>query len=378
MEVLRDVTIVVPTFERPSRIWAQIRSYDRFPLKMLILDGSDRPVYKNRSYLSKHVRYFSNPGQKTFFERLLQGISLVETEYLVFLDDEDYISVSGIRKCCEELINSLDLQSACGLAFSTDYSTLSTKVQKWGKWFDGLDLSGGKPLERVEECLKRDRTANIFYGVHRTSGLIPLTRSKFRYNQNYSWSSTPEFVISLCAILAGGHRQINFPFLFRNNLSPRVETAESRNLLIPSFEDVSFISNFISSIPGNEAQGLALVDLIHRHYLALNARLPNSADSTPVKVIQSSYMHFQSLQKFALMILKPIIGLRIRRFGRKFLSSVSYSLSNKQRLQFMSIKSFLKEYRDLFLPVDVIEFEMIFKRWNEYHSERNDAKKTID
>lgn len=378
MDVLRDVTILIPTFERPSRIWAQIQSYENFPLRMLILDGSHRAVYKSGSYISKYARYFSNPGQDTFFERLLQGINLVETEYMLFLDDEDYISVSGIRKCCEELINSLDLQSACGLAFSTDYSTLSTKVQKWGKWFDGLDLSGDKPLERVEECLKRDRTANVFYALHRTSGLIPLARSKVWYDQRYSWSSTPEFVITLFAMLTGGHKQISFPFLFRNNLSPRIETIQSRHLLKPSSEDINFISAFISSIPGYEDQGLALVDLINRHYLNLNAHLPDSLDLTPVKVIDGFFLHFQSLKKFALMILKPIIDLRIRSFGRKFITSVTYFFSAKKRLQFMTPKSFLKEYKDVFSFVDMIEFKTIFKLWNEYSRERHGAKTTID
>ncbi|MFN7562075.1 MAG: TIGR00180 family glycosyltransferase [Prosthecobacter sp.] len=89
---LAEITLVIPTHNRHSRLERSLSYYGRWNIKILVLDSTSVPYAKGIPGL---VNYLHLPTL-TFAEKASHAMSLVDTPYVLFSADDDFISVKGV------------------------------------------------------------------------------------------------------------------------------------------------------------------------------------------------------------------------------------------------------------------------------------------
>ena len=143
---MADLTIVIPSFNRPCFVVRNCRFLAGSGFKVLVLDGSAADI---GSYFigMNHVRYIHAPFSLT--ERLKMAASLVDTPYVAMLGDDDFFSISAVNQFCGFLDSNPEFVS-CGGKSVGFYPRFG---QLWGldQYSRGRDFSLDfeDPLSRV-------------------------------------------------------------------------------------------------------------------------------------------------------------------------------------------------------------------------------------
>jgi glycosyltransferase domain-containing protein len=102
IDVLKNLSVVIPTFRRPEFIERAIRYWIQLPVKVFIVDGSDESMYRSGKLIpNTEIFYLHIPqGQKSvnenFHERWMIAASLPESTYSVICADDDFLSPSAL------------------------------------------------------------------------------------------------------------------------------------------------------------------------------------------------------------------------------------------------------------------------------------------
>jgi glycosyltransferase domain-containing protein len=175
--------------------------------------------------------YFRIPGQS--LNRYRKAISKVETEFMFFIDDEECILPSGVERAIRFLEANPDHSCAGGRVAIASLVNRRIWVDRWGRWSSPFSLSDEDPIARMSKMIKTNRTANLYYQIHRTTIVkkfaeLPLDHE---FERNYLGS----FEIMFTGYVATHGKWIrgDFPFWFRYGGSIAVPSTT------PSFMSVS-------------------------------------------------------------------------------------------------------------------------------------------
>lgn len=91
---LADVTLVIPTHNRHSRLARALSYYGGWNTRILVLDSTNVPY---QQALGTNVTYLHVP-QVAYAAKFNQAMSLVETPYVLFSADDDFVSVKGVLR----------------------------------------------------------------------------------------------------------------------------------------------------------------------------------------------------------------------------------------------------------------------------------------
>lgn len=108
---LSKLTIVVPTYCRQDYVLRQMEYWSRFDARLVILDGSpfalDLPcqfqAYENILYVHMPL---------AIEERMAKSVSLVSTEYVALLSDDEFFLPSALKSCLD-FLDENPCYSAC-------------------------------------------------------------------------------------------------------------------------------------------------------------------------------------------------------------------------------------------------------------------------
>ena len=117
---LRDLTIVIPTYERQQFLVRQIELWKDTNAKVVILDGSAvswLETYKKQ--LPTNFEYFHKPD--TIEKRLHFVKGRITTRYSVLLSDDEAYIPSALQKCVDELERSPHIVACKGLALGFNF-----------------------------------------------------------------------------------------------------------------------------------------------------------------------------------------------------------------------------------------------------------------
>ncbi len=90
-----DVTIIIPSFNRPEYIKRSIKYYSLFDfMDVIYLEGSDNPVDLDFSNYS-NIKYKHIPGL-SLGERTVQGLKQVKTKYVITCADDDFVPIQAL------------------------------------------------------------------------------------------------------------------------------------------------------------------------------------------------------------------------------------------------------------------------------------------
>lgn len=101
-----DFSLLIITKNRPFLLTRALEYYTTWNCKIIICDGSIEK-YENRILENKLIRYLQTPNLSVQ-EKILNGISEINTTYMCIASDDDYLLLSGIKEGLVFLQNNSD------------------------------------------------------------------------------------------------------------------------------------------------------------------------------------------------------------------------------------------------------------------------------
>ena len=104
-ELLKKLTIVIPSFNRQLYILRQISFWSKYKnIKIIILDGSKKTLKKDLlKNINKNILYYHLPiSLEKRFEFVINKLS---TDYSVLLSDDEFYLPSALESCIRVMDN---------------------------------------------------------------------------------------------------------------------------------------------------------------------------------------------------------------------------------------------------------------------------------
>lgn len=135
---MTNITIVLPLKDRPdeTKIWLEHNIFEGFCY--LIADGSTSDENESvcRPYLSENVRYFRYPpdlAYEDFLKKIIDAISLVETDFMMMADSDDFLLEEGLSEMAETIERDPEIsliQGKVGMVMPAAGSTYK-RISDW-------------------------------------------------------------------------------------------------------------------------------------------------------------------------------------------------------------------------------------------------------
>lgn len=243
------LTLVVISHNRPAFLRRALRYYQTLPCRILVLDSSaeettDLPTQTVANIDYQHLPQFGYWGMQT---KLVYGVPLVTTPYMLFVADDDFILHDALQASVDFLEDNPDYGMCHG------YCLMYLSLGKHVKYFRrdkriqedyGSDLA----QERVVEFM--GQFVPPFYAVTRTS-LLQEWYATLPENTTLQWQEIGHTYFLLTSAKA---RVLHAPYVVReiNVGSSEHNTAVSHSLLFTDEQSVrereAFI-DFCASLP---------------------------------------------------------------------------------------------------------------------------------
>ena len=185
-ELLSQLTIVIPTANRPLALERSIEYWRDLPVTVHILDGSDKPWFSD-GLLSgtQKIFYYHMPPELNqnpmvnYSFRVLMGLDFFQTDFSAFLTDDDFFTVDAMCKALT-ILNSEQLIDAvigrCATYQLSDGQVVWRK--KYSGWTSNLNLSSSEISKRLENDPAK---YILYYGVLRTQKLVFIHKQANKY-----------------------------------------------------------------------------------------------------------------------------------------------------------------------------------------------------
>ena len=228
---LRDMTIVIPTKNRPQYVERILTYYLdlNFIGNIIIIDSSDE---ETAEYIKKYVNninkvnftYSFSEGLPTTVIR--DNVNLIKTKYVSFLGDDDYIIPTGILRSIKYLKNNPDIVACRGEALKIRDSNLSSdSISRYWNFFNRLEDSSG---DRVIKHFSDYHTP--FFQVCRSEMFIKAYSSAPSMSEieaGYDRLIGDELIVAALMLAYGKFASIEGLHLVRTNSNEDIELRES-------------------------------------------------------------------------------------------------------------------------------------------------------
>ena len=177
----QEITILLPTFKRPDHLKRLLESFVVFDvvnnISIIILDSSPIEFEKkynelNLEFKSKlKLNYQKYDSEIIFTKKILQGLKLVKTSYVIVATDDDMYNPHAILECVKKLNDNKDASNATGDVILIG----KTSSQNYLTYFTRNNVSDEtSPINRGwDTCLNTDYLITL-NNVWRTGELINI------------------------------------------------------------------------------------------------------------------------------------------------------------------------------------------------------------
>ncbi len=161
---LESVTIVIPAHNRPNHLRRLLHYYEKVNVKILVTDSSKISF----PYLDEFpwLNYYHFPNEQ-FLRKIKNILEYINTKYVVYCADDDFIVPQGIEKVIHFLERHPDYNS--GQGHSVCFENIKKKIIFTPAYIRNFekDINQEYPSERLIEF--RNLYASLLYSVIRTS-----------------------------------------------------------------------------------------------------------------------------------------------------------------------------------------------------------------
>lgn len=165
---LRDLTIVVATFERPKFILRQVKYLSNLNAQVIITDGSKIPLSSDLlSMIEKlpHIQYVHN--ERSYVERVSSIANEINTPFAMCLADDDLYLQTGLFSAIRKLEEDLSAVACMGQSLGLDRAFNRAYVFKYGANLRDYEVSGKSAEQRLSYGFSGYRSATP-YALFRT------------------------------------------------------------------------------------------------------------------------------------------------------------------------------------------------------------------
>lgn len=176
IELLSELTIIIPTYNRPLALERAIEYWRDTPVTVHILDGSEKPWFVDGCQPdTKSIFYYSlQPKDESPWEnwgrRLKFGTNLMTTKYAALCCDDDVYTENGLSQALA-MLNSGSFDAVAGKA--GEYRVEGNGIKWVHKYPELKDEPAKGSLNIAERLMFRDGT-QAFYGVFLSEKLRPI------------------------------------------------------------------------------------------------------------------------------------------------------------------------------------------------------------
>jgi len=258
VELLSQLTIIIPTYNRPLTLERSIEYWRDTPVTVHILDGSEKPWFpegnlKDVSNITYH--YFEpksgEPKWQGLRARLRFAVSLPKTRFSAMFGDDDFFLISGLCAALKTLDQNDHVCSVTGLTIGFE---CLDKRTRWG--YQNVEIRAKNLFESedVSDRLKSHRWGEVpitYYGVFKTE----IWQKTFELSHCYDFPLIlfGERLVHAISLALGPMREIENPLWLRRFWVDRL------NVEVPAGGRVGF-GNFLSD-PSNQEMVKTFLDL---------------------------------------------------------------------------------------------------------------------
>ena len=218
---VKHLTLVVPTYNRPRRLRRLLEYYREanWNHQIVVVDSSaNGGATENARTVEElgndlELRYETVATEWVGLRKLVYGVSIIRTPYVVFCADDDILVPTSVELCCSFLRDNSDFAAAMGknvffsVTTNSDDGEWSFKIL-WAQSPPSLEVSS--PTARLSQHLADYRPT--FYAVHRRQQVLENFEKTHRQNVPGRFG---ELLPSCLTVLQGKIKRFDVPYALR-------------------------------------------------------------------------------------------------------------------------------------------------------------------
>ena len=227
-ELISNLTIVIPTYNRHYYLLRNIHYLSKKQIKVIVLDGSSVAIDQDLISQYKNVSYFHLPI--SFPERIAFSGNLITTKYAALLGDDDFFLESGLSAIIKELEENSDLISCMGACLNFNINGKDIIYRPYYNEMNGYHVSNNDPVERMHFHMS-NYTCSSIYSVIRSEFWIKAVG--ILGEKTFADPAIPELEFELAISYFGKSKVIPVISWLRSNENPSLA-----NKLEHDFHDI--------------------------------------------------------------------------------------------------------------------------------------------
>ena len=227
---LDRLTVLVPTRNRYPRLLRLLRylASAKPALRVVVLDGSSDETdlgVLDAAVVSAGAQYRRFGPEVSLMAKIVSGLESVETEYVVWLADDDFTVPRTLEACAKHL----DENPSCAIVHGrsalaiTRPSGNGLEVASIGE-YPQRPVAAGTAAKRLVDHL--EHCCSTFYSMHRTEDMRRSTRLCLEAGFDLNWG---EYFLTSMSVLPGGVDMIEGLYMVREAHEAQVSVSLGRD-----------------------------------------------------------------------------------------------------------------------------------------------------
>jgi glycosyltransferase domain-containing protein len=160
--ILKKLTIVIPTFNRQDYLIRNMSYWSNREAKIIIIDGSIKSIpQKTIKNFGLNIQYIHYPAP--MIQRIDKSRSLIKTEYVALLGDDEFFLTDGLLASIKELDRDPSLVACMGRALGfINYKKNLIKGFFVYTSFKNYCVSADKSSDRMKDHMKNYAPSTIY------------------------------------------------------------------------------------------------------------------------------------------------------------------------------------------------------------------------
>ncbi len=165
---MTDFTLIIPTYNRPKQLGALLRYLEDVSWNILVLDSS-APQAESQFFIQgrRGLSLITYDQQTHPFDKFLDGVNRVTTEYCSILADDDLIVPGAVEPCLETLRQFPTVVAVQGNGFAFQHRNGTMELTGILRMIESITHPA--PMVRLAELFGNYRA--ITYAIYRTETL---------------------------------------------------------------------------------------------------------------------------------------------------------------------------------------------------------------
>jgi glycosyltransferase domain-containing protein len=220
MEILRDVTIVIPSFNRQKKLIGRLEALKEFPGKVIAVDGTKNPIDPQEiKRFPENVTYLhSSTGMGPRF-RLAKNY--IKTKYVFNLGDDDILLMTSLANLVE-IIQNENIEIVTGHALTTYRIGNSWEFNLYNPDYypmKGYEITNQNEQQRIESHISK-YICTSFYALLKKETWVKIYCSGIDFNSEMKSAFLSEIGWEILAAQAGNIRVTDHLLWLRLNDGP--------------------------------------------------------------------------------------------------------------------------------------------------------------